>query len=161
MANKRAIIENLPFLKIILYNGAMANLTNAELVALIEETLNLYGITLGEDEKLEAIKIGDFSGIIAKTQEHIDALQNNTQAQLEQGKMSREEFEEYAQDPKNFSKSDWEMLERVRTTTEQIKSHTKRLVEDKIGLETIEKAELKKSKRKSQRFAKRKDWLSL
>ena len=105
----------------------MAKLTNEELVVLIEETLSLYGITLTEDEKIEAAKVGDFSGIIAKTQEHIDSLKGKAQADLEQSNMSPEEFADFANNPKNFSRDEWEMLERVRNTTEQIKTHTKRL----------------------------------
>lgn len=127
----------------------------------LEEVLAMYDIKLDltspseEDEKER--RFGDYSEIISKTQQKLDDLTEQSEAIYKRTGMNREQLEAYASNPNNFSKEQWEALQKVKEACEKYKREARH----KIGEEQFEEKVEKERKKQPQRFAKKKHWIPL
>lgn len=126
----------------------------------LEEVLALYDINLEtqEDErKKEVDALEDYSEIISKTQQRLDELNEKAEEIYTRTGMDREQLEAYASNPNNFSKEQWEALQKVKEACEKYK----RQAHARIGEKVFEEKVSKKRKPQAQRFAKKKHWIPL
>lgn len=93
--------------------------------------------------------------VMAQVQEEIRKIKRDSEVVFESGKvnMSPEELESHLQNPSNFSKDDWSLLETIKAETdlckkEIIKSNESEAVEDLIG----------KRKSKNKKTLRKKRW---
>ncbi len=127
----------------------------------LQEVLDLYDIKLDEPatEIQEEERFGDYSEIISKTQDQLDDLSEKAEEIYQRIGMNKEELESYASNPNNFTKEQWEALERVRAACETYK---RAAITQVTGPPSAEKKPSPKRKRKEkQRFAKKKNWIPL
>ncbi|MCH9608498.1 MAG: hypothetical protein S4CHLAM45_10750 [Chlamydiales bacterium] len=122
----------------------------------IEELLELYDIKLDDSE--EPAEEVDYAEVLIKTQEKIDDLEVEAEKIYEATGMSKEELEEYSNNPDNFTKEQWEMLQQVRSECEEFKKKAYALVPNEALEQVAEPAPVARKKKKS-KFAKKKDWL--
>jgi len=127
----------------------------------LEEVLGMYDIKLEmeptseEDAKEE--RFGDYSEIINKTQERLDDLNEKAEAIYKRTGMTREQLEAYAANPNNFSKEQWEALQKVKEACEKYKREAR----SRIGEEQFDQKVEKQRKKQPHRFAKKKHWIPL
>lgn len=127
----------------------------------LEEVLNLYNVKLDEPTQApskEASAEEDFSEIISKTQERLDDLNEKAEEIFQKTGMSREEMEVYAANPNNFSREQWEALQKVKEACEKYKREARSKIPDE---KFEEKAQTLKRKKQPARFAKKKQWIPL
>lgn len=127
----------------------------------LEEVLAMYDIKLDlappSEENEKERRYGDYSEVISKTQERLDDLTEQAEAIYKRTGMNREQLEAYASNPNNFSKEQWEALQKVKEACEKYKREAR----IKIGEEQIEEKVEKERKKEPQRFAKKKHWIPL
>jgi len=116
-----------------------------ELREALEGVLKLYDIELEEESDTEEEGYADYSEIINKTQERLDYLSEKAEAIYTRTGMSEDELEAYAANQSNFSKEEWEALQKVKeaeviwTTQEGYQKLQKRI--NHIGtVETVDNA---------------------
>lgn len=97
--------------------------------------------------------------VMAEVQEEIKEIKARSEAIFDatEVSMSPDELEAYLQNPSNFSKDDWELLESIKSETDQckkeiIKSNEKDAVEDLIGRSKKKKGLKKKKQWKSPKY---------
>lgn len=98
--------------------------------------------------------------VMAQVQEEIKKIKKDSEAVFEsnQVNMSSEELESYLQNPSNFSKDDWSLLETIKSETDMckkeiIKSNESEAVEDLIGKKKGRKKKtLRKKRWKGQKY---------
>ena len=139
----------------------MVNESEKELVSALKQIMNMYDIDLdgeilSKDE--EGDEIVDYSEVISKTQEKIDQLTQKAEEIYKRTGMSREELLQYAGNPNNFTKTEWESLEQVRDACDSMKQQTTHLLE-KPQKEMLRHKPIK-GKKQMKRFTKKKNWLS-
>ena len=105
----------------------MAKTTVEELQEALGEVLKIYNIKLDESSK-EGAKSTDFSEIINKTQSQIDDLSERAEAIYERTGMTREQLEVYAANPNNFTKEQWDALQKVRIACDRYKQDALQLL---------------------------------
>jgi hypothetical protein len=140
----------------------MARKSEEDIRAALEGVLQLYDIKLEEQpvetEEAKSQRRGDYSEIISKSQATLDELTEKAEEIYRRTGMTREQLEAYASNPNNFSKEQWEALQRVREACERYK----RDVQGRIGDEQFEqKVEAQQRKKQPMRFAKKKHWIPL
>lgn len=125
----------------------------------LEEVLAMYDIKLelGPDEEREAEEYGDYAEIISKTQERLDELNEQAEEIYQRTGMNQEQLEAYAANPNNFSKEQWEALQKVREACEKYK----RNAQTYIGEEQFTSSVQKRKKKQPKRFAKKKHWIEM
>ncbi|MCH9610236.1 MAG: hypothetical protein S4CHLAM81_00590 [Chlamydiales bacterium] len=131
-----------------------------ELVGALKQVMQMYDIKLDDEilKEAEGEEVIDYSEVISKTQDKIDELTMKAEEIYKKTGMSREELLEYASNPNNFTRSEWESLEQVREACDQMKNQTSHMLErPQKELERQKPASSKKQKRK---FASKKNWLS-
>lgn len=137
-------------------------MSEANLKKALEEVLRQFNIQLDpvrEDEVgAKAERHGDYSEIISKTQDTLDELSEKAEEMLKKTGMTREQLEAYANNPNNFTKDQWEALQRLRETTEQFKRQTQGIA--KTESPALQDAPRKEKKQKH-RFGKKKHWIPL
>lgn len=139
----------------------MPSKSEEEIRHALEGVLKLYDIKLDSADDTEQQKIerrGDYSEIISKTQQRLDDLNEKAEQIFEQTGMTREQLEAYASNPNNFSKEQWEALQKVKEACEKYKRDARSRLEDQ---EFEEKVEQQKRKKQPHRFAKKKHWIPL
>lgn len=138
----------------------MAN-SEEEVRKALEEVLAMYDIKLEEqptsDEEAKKERFGDYSEIINKTQQRLDELNEKAEEIYKRTGMSREQLESYASNPNNFSKEQWEALQKVKEACERYKREAR----TRIGEEQFEQRVEKQRKKQPARFAKKKHWIPL
>lgn len=142
----------------------MAGNTEEEIREALREVLSLYDIDL-EEEMDKAAKnekkeepVGDYGELISKTQQKLDDLNEKAEEIYKRTGMTREQLEVYAANPSNFTREQWEALQKVKEACEKYKRESRaRLGGDEFD-KRIEKAPKKKQ---TQRFAKKKHWIPL
>ena len=125
----------------------------------LEGVLKLYDIQLEEkssDE--EKPPEGDYSDIIGKAQAKLDDLNEKAEEIYKRTGMTREQLESYAANPNNFTKEQWDALQKVRVACEKYKRDAINRIEDP---QFEQKVEIQERKKQPQRFAKKKHWLPL
>ncbi len=127
----------------------------------LEEVLGLYDIKLeaapDDEQTSKEERYGDYSEIINKTQERLDDLNEKAEDIYKRTGMTQEQLEAYAANPNNFSKEQWEALQKVKEACEKYK----REAQSRIGEELFEEKVETKRKKQPQRFAKKKHWIPL
>lgn len=100
----------------------------------------------------------DMAEVMTEVQEKIKKIKAESEEIFDSSKvkMSPDELEAYLQNPSNFSREDWELLESIKLETDQckkeiIKSNEKEAVEDIIGKNKKKKG-LKRKRRKSPKY---------
>ena len=127
-----------------------------ELREALEGVLKLYDIELEEEADSEEEEgYADYSEIINKTQERLDYLSEKAETIYMRTGMSEEELEAYAANQSNFSKDEWEALQKVKEACEKYKKEAR----TRIGEEHLEKQPKKARKKQTHRFAKKKHWI--
>lgn len=131
-----------------------------ELVQALKQVMKMYDIEIEEDIliKENGEEIADYSEVISKTQAKIDELTQRAEEIYKKTGMTREELLQYAANPNNFTKSEWESLQQVREACEQMKQQTHHLLE-KPQKEML-RHEPKSGPSQKRKFAKKKNWLS-
>ncbi|MCP5470326.1 MAG: hypothetical protein H7A36_07485 [Chlamydiales bacterium] len=140
----------------------MATNPEKELVTALKQIMKMYDIEL--DEEIMQVdesgqEMADYSEVISKTQRKIDELTQKAEQIYKKTGMSREELLNYAANPNNFSKEQWESIQQVRNTCEQLKQQTASMLEK--PQKELQKQKTKKGKMQTKRFAKKKNWLSM
>ncbi|MCC5832168.1 MAG: hypothetical protein JJU12_03900 [Chlamydiales bacterium] len=127
----------------------------------LEDVLTMYDIKLEEEpeseEDAKQERFGDYSEIINKTQKRLDELNEKAEEIYQRTGMNREQLEAYASNPNNFSKEQWEALQKVKDACEKYKREARA----RIGEEQFEKRAEKPRKKQPGRFAKKKHWIPL
>lgn len=127
----------------------------------LNEILVTYGVDIKAEEQTEEEKRvadEDYSDIIGKTQHKMDELNQKAEEIYKKTGMTREQLDNYASNPNNFSKEQWEALQKVKSSCEKYKQEAR----EQIGVERLEqKTEGKVRKKQLGRFAKKKHWIPL
>lgn len=131
-----------------------------EMAAAIEEVLSLHDVKIDAMTRQMAGEEGDFSGILAQCQERLDTLKANADNMLKNIGMTREQLEEYVSNKANFSKEEWDMLEKTKKTCEEIKERDANLLKSHIPAEILHKKP-EPVKKKKKKMMKKKDWVQL
>lgn len=141
---------------------SMADELEKELAAALQQIMNMYDIKLEE----EIIKKGegdrpvvDYSEVISKTQQKIDELTQKAEEIYQRTGMTREELLDYASNPHNFTKEQWESIQNVRNSCESLKQQTSQLLEK--PQKEMQRQKIKKGDKQTKRFAKKKHWISM
>ena len=138
----------------------MATRSEEEIRTALGEVLKLYDIELEEElaqneEKESPI---DYSEIIGKTQAKLDELNEKGEEIFKRTGMTREQLDAYAANPNNFSKEQWEALQKVKEACEKYKREAR----SRIGDPQFEqKVEAQQRQKQPHRFAKKKNWIPL
>lgn len=139
----------------------MAKSSEEEIREALEDVLKLYDIKLEEspeDSEAQKTKKGDYSDIIGKTQEKLDDLTEKAEEIYRRTGMTREQLEAYAANPNNFSKEQWEALQKVKEACEKYKNEARGRINDP---QFEQKVENQQRKKQPHRFAKKKHWIPL
>ena len=138
----------------------MVSQSEKELVSALKQIMKMYDIELDEDILIQddGEEIADYSEVISKTQEKIDELTQRAEEIYKRTGMTREELMQYASNPNNFTKAEWESLEQVRRACDQMKNQTSQLLE--APQQEMMRHKPKKGKKQGKKFAKKKNWLS-
>lgn len=98
----------------------------------IIDLLRLFNVDVKEveesDEERKAIHLGDFSSLINKAEERLSGLRTQENEILKKTNMTRKEMEEYAENPDNFTKEQWEALERFKEQMAKFRQETDALL---------------------------------
>ena len=76
-----------------------------------EEVLELLQTAQPVDPSLEGL---DIDQVVERLEESLEQLNDQMEAVYKTTGMSKEELEQYATNPDNFSKEEWQMLEQIR-----------------------------------------------
>ncbi len=129
-----------------------------ELYKSVEEILKLYNIELEPDSLTpNDDEVVDYAEAISKTREKLDELNEQAQEIYDEMGMSPEELDAYGSNPDNFTKEQWDALQKVKQECEGFKQRALSSV-DGTAHETKAEPPKKKKKRK---LVKRKDWMQL
>jgi hypothetical protein len=127
----------------------------------LEDVLAMYDIKLEEqpvsEEDAKEARFGDYSEIISKTQQRLDELNEKAEEIYKRTGMTREQLESYASNPNNFTKEQWDALQKVKAACDKYKREARA----RIGEEQFEKKGEKPRKKEPGRFAKKKHWIPL
>lgn len=130
----------------------------------IKEILQLYGIDVETNGSEPQDKNINYADLMKKTQNKVDELNSQADELIRKLGMSREEIENYSQNPQNFSKEQWEMLQKVRRECEVFKEKTIKAL-DEAGAQVIEQQKPEKNnptkRKEKKKFVKKKNWLQL
>lgn len=99
----------------------------------------------------------DYSEMSHKTRQKIDELNEKSETILEKMGMSREDLEAYGTNQNNFTKEQWEALQKIKAITEDYKKMALDGIKESMSQDILE-AEKKEIKKQHTRFAKKKDW---
>lgn len=129
------------------------------LEASITHLLSLFGVELDEgggDEEVEkALLNGDVSEVMTKAREKLDEFSQKAEMVYDETGMTREEIEEYASSPANFTEEQWKALERVKEESRLFKERARNI----IGEDHMKKVVEAEKTKGQQRFGKkRKHW---
>lgn len=125
------------------------------------DALKTFGIDL--DDKVKGKKgsldeeYSDYSEMNSKTRRKIDELNENGEKLLEKTGMTREALEAYGSNPNNFTKEQWEALQKIKQMTEEYKKLSIEGLSQTMSKD-IEDLSKKEKKKQQARFAKKKDW---
>lgn len=127
----------------------------------MEDLLRLYNIeiepgTLDPDEVSGEV---DYAEVIAKTQDKINDLNQEAEKIYESTGMTKEELDAYSQNPNNFSKEQWEILENVRNECNEFKQKAFAMI-PQVGGNEDEKAPATPKKKKKKPGSK-KGWIQM
>lgn len=129
----------------------------------LEEILALYDIKmepLTEDPSTEqAQRRGDYAEIISTAQQRLDDLTERAEAIYKRVGMTREQLEAYAANPANFTKEQWDALQRVKEACEKYKKEAHAWIGQEYGQKAS--SDKKEEKPKKHPFAKKKNWIPL
>lgn len=124
----------------------------------LENVLKLFDIKIEELPKVnDENEENYYSQVVGKTQSKLDELNEKAEELYERTGMSREQLEAYASNPNNFTKEQWDALQRVKEEAERFKRRTREKMSDEL-LQTSVDAERKKQ---PGRFGKKKNWIPL
>jgi BMFP domain-containing protein YqiC len=131
----------------------MASKSEQDIRVALEEVLRLYDIKLDlpTEEGWE-----DYSEMIDKTQDKLDDLNAKAEEIFKRTGMNRDQLETYAANPNNFTKEQWEGLQKVKEACERYKQEARSRINDTQFEQKIEK---QKQKKKPRLFAKKKQWI--
>ncbi|MFZ0564851.1 MAG: hypothetical protein WAM28_01495 [Chlamydiales bacterium] len=122
----------------------------------LQGVLDLYDIKVDhiEDENGNI----DHDELIEKTQDRIDELNEKSEEIFKRIGMDKEQLEVYVSDPSNFTKEQWEALEKVKEACENYKKEAKALLEE---TQFEKKTPPERRKKIPRREGKRKYWIPL
>lgn len=126
----------------------------------VKELLIQFDVTVEEMGPLEEEakkQAEEYTPLIQSTQSTIDELNEKAEEFLQKSGMTREELEAYAHNPNNFTKEQWEALQKVREITD----YYRRQIRVKLGDEVVKTAEKRTEKKQAHRFAKKKHWIPM
>ncbi len=124
------------------------DMTNA-----FEEVLELLQQAQPVDPSLEGL---DIDQVVERLEESLEQLNSQMEEVYKTTGMSKEELEQYATNPDNFSKEEWQMLEQIRGQL----SEFRREAEDAMaGVPEQIDGEGKEDEPKKGRRRRRKHWL--
>ncbi|SPN73858.1 hypothetical protein C10C_0712 [Chlamydia serpentis] len=130
----------------------------------IKQILTIYNIDFDSSfgSSLSSDSDGDYEYLIAKTQEKIQELDKRAQEILTQTGMSREQMEVFANNPDNFSSEEWLALEKVRSSCDEYRKETEKLINE-ITQDLHPEKDSKRLKQKSSvsKKNKKKNWIPL
>lgn len=121
---------------------------------LVEKALNLLR-NLKKEIKFAQKGEMDMEEIIRKVQTDLEKLNITANSIYEQTGMSKEAILEHMQDPENFSKEEWELLEKVRHETEVCKKEILKTVHKESISDMVTHGKHKKGSKKN-----KKRWLA-
>ena len=129
----------------------------AEMTGTLEEVLEV----LQPQQEPVGGEVLDIDEVVARLEESLETLSAQMDEIYEKTGMTREQLEEYASDPKNFSEEEWSLINQIRG---ELNKFDEEAEEAKLGMPHVieeaqkaaEEAEKPKKKKKSGR---RKNWL--
>jgi len=136
--------------------GKMASTSEEDIRLALEEVLKLYDIKL--ELPVQENAPNDYSEIISKTQTRLDDLNEKAEEIFNRTGMSREQLDAYAANPNNFTKEQWESLQKVKEACEKYKQEARGKIQDP---QFEQKAQTIQRQKQPQRFAKKKHWIPL
>lgn len=145
----------------------MSKKSEEEIQEALREVLSIYGVDLEEEmskmtekpSKEERLhEAGDYGELISKTQRQLDDLNEKAEEIVKKTGMTKEQLEAYSSNPNNFTREQWDALQKVRDACEK----HKREARARLGGEEFDKRIEKGAKQKQTgRFAKKKHWIPL
>ncbi len=135
----------------------MTSRSEEEIRLALEEVLKVYDIKL-EQTPPQPNEPNDYSEVIGKTQARIDDLNEKAEEIFKRTGMTREQLDAYAANPNNFSKEQWEALQKVREACEKYKREARSKIRDP---QFEQKVETTQREKQPHRFAKKKHWIPL
>lgn len=144
----------------------MINDAEREMIGAMKEVLGKFGINLSQeiirDDAGE--ELADYSEVINKTQERMDALNHEADELYEQTGMTQEEILEYGNNPDNFTPEEWQAIQKVKEACTAYKKEIREKLivpGEQLNQELSQKSEnTTKSSGRKRKSARRKDWLS-
>lgn len=131
--------------------------SDEELSSAIEDVLAMYDIKLDKQKEEFNHVAEDYSEVISKTQKRLDDLNERAEEIFKRTGMTREQLEKYATNPKNFTKEQWESLQKVKEACEEYK----KAAFERVGCDESGEKVKKEKKKEPHRFAKKKNWIPL
>ena len=128
----------------------------------MEDLLRLYNIdiepgAMDPDEKTGEV---DYAEVITKTQDKINELNQEAEKIYASTGMTKEELEAYSQNPNNFSKEQWEILENVRAECNEFKQKAYSII-PKADVAEAEKGPKTPVKKKKKKPGSKKGWMQM
>jgi hypothetical protein len=136
------------------------------LVKEIKEVMALYGIPVDDEEGQSAAPKTpeEYLKLLEKTQDKLDSLNQKAELIASNLGMTREQMNEFANNPKNFTPQQWETLQRIKkesldfqeTTIQKLQQAQEAMLASEPKAEGGPKKEAQKKK-----GGKKKNWLQL
>ncbi len=133
----------------------MASQGEEEIRKALEGVLKLYDIKLDAPTEREDGS-NDYSEIMGKTQAKIDDLTEKAEEIYRRTGMTREQLEAYAANPNNFTKEQWEAIQKVKEACDKYKQEARNQIIDE---QFEQKAQSGAKGKQTARFAKKKHWI--
>jgi L-lactate utilization protein LutC len=128
------------------------NLPEGDMSKAFEEVLELLQTAQPEDPSLEGL---DIDQVVERLEESLEQLSTQMEEVYEKTGMTKEQLEEYAANPENFSKAEWQMLEQIRGQLSKFREEADAVL---AGAAEIPK-EMEEEESKKGRRRRRKNWL--
>jgi hypothetical protein len=109
---------------------------------IMDEVLQVTKISLSDPTKVENMKMDEIDNVMVKVQSLIEKLNSQSDQLLQEMGLTKEQMLQYADDPKNFSKEQWEIIQYMKKEAEKFQSTLQDAAPDHAK-EQLKRAEMK------------------
>jgi len=128
-----------------------------DMSSLFQEVLDIL-----EGKGVEPVRPGeevDMDALIAQMETSLKHIETQAEEIYAKTGMTKEEVDEFAQNPDNFSKDEWDVLTLIREKVDTFQEEAERVAEEGIPMLKEEGPGKKKGKKGAKKRVKKKDWL--
>lgn len=118
---------------------------------LVKQALDLLKHLKKEIKDAQAGEV-DISDVINSVKGDLEKLNTAAEEVYERTGMSKEEILNYVKDPDNFSKDEWEVLEKVKQETDSCKDEILKSINKESISDIVKQSKKKKTKKKKKRW---------